>query len=135
MKNFTLTDPPIDKDDREAWMTHAAGHIIFEQMRRYAVQRIPKDTDDATREKIITGIDDAIYAYTMLLDGVFSPFSNKQYEVSIDTRILLTKADGEIVHALHTFDTEGMCMAYHGWKEGDFGEDPIYTKGDVAGSV
>lgn len=127
MKGYILTNPPLEERDRELWLQHAAGHIIFKQMREYAVGRIPKETDASTREKIVSGIDDAVYAYMMLLDGVFSPFDNEQYEVSIDTRILLTKKDGEIVKAINTLDGDGMCMGFHGWKEGDFGEDPIYT--------
>jgi hypothetical protein len=128
MKGNTLASPPKEERDRELWLQHAAGHIIFDKIRQYAIKRIPKEYDDSTKEKIIAGIDDALYGYMMMLDGVFQPLSNEFYEVSIDTRILLAKKDGEIVHAINTLDGDGMCMGFHGWKEGDFGEDPIYTE-------
>jgi hypothetical protein len=128
MTGYTLTNPPENERDRELWMQHAAGHIIFHNIRRYAMRKIPQDLDDATKEKIIDGIDNTIYGYMMMLDGAFEPFTNDSYEVSIDTKIVLSKNDGEIVHAIDTLEGDGMCMGYHGWMEGDFGEVPIYEE-------
>ena len=31
----------------------------------------------------------------------------------------------KVVAELELSDGDGMCMGYHGWLEGDFGEDPV----------
>lgn len=123
---FRLTEPPADERSRELWLQHAAGFILFRDMRDYAINRIAVDTDEKTREAIIKGIDDTIYGLMMVMDGVTGTLTNKEYAVSIENRILLQKK-GEIVQEINTRNGDGMCMGYHGWREGDFGEDNIYT--------
>lgn len=119
-----LSDPPKDKRSRELWMQHAAGFILFEDIRKYALNRIPSETDEITKSKILNGIDDAIYGLTMIMDGVTGILENNEYALRIETKILLEK-NGEIVQELNTQQGDGMCMGFHGWKEGDFGEQKI----------
>lgn len=47
MVKYELTDPPEDERSRELWIQHVAGFIVFKDMRNYAIQRIPEDTDDS----------------------------------------------------------------------------------------
>ena len=123
---YILTNPPEDERSRELWLQHTAGFIIFEEMRNYAIDRMANDVNIETRELIIKGIDDAIYGLMMIMDGVTGTLQNDEYSVRIESKILLER-DGEIVQEINTLTGDGMCMAFHGWKKGDFGEDDIYT--------
>ena len=40
------------------------------------------ETDNSTKEKIIKGIDDAVYGLMMMMDGVTGSLRNKEYAVS-----------------------------------------------------
>lgn len=123
---YKLTEPPADERSKELWLQHAAGFIIFQDMRKYAIDRIPEGEEETVKQKIIAGIDDAIYGLMMMMDGVTGTLSNEEYLVRIESKILLEKND-ELVQEINTLEGDGMCMGFHGWKEGDFGEDPIYT--------
>jgi hypothetical protein len=125
---FELTSPPEDERARELWLQHAAGFIVFNDMREYAIKRIPDDTDDKTREKIISGIDDAVYGLMMIMDGVTGFLRNDEYTVSIKNKIRLQRGN-EVMQEIDTLDGDGMCMGYHGWKDGDFGDDAICRNG------
>ena len=123
--HYKLTNPPIDERARELWLQHAAGLIIFEDIRKYAIEQISSDTDDKTKEKIIKGIDDAVYGLMMIMDGVTGSLKNDEYSVTIENVITLERS-GEKIQEINTFNGDGMCMGYHGWRENDFGENGIY---------
>jgi hypothetical protein len=38
--NFELADPPTDERGRALWLEHAAGFILFEDVRRYAMEKL-----------------------------------------------------------------------------------------------
>jgi hypothetical protein len=118
---YKLTNPPNEERARELWLQHAAGFILFQDMRKYAIDRIPSNTDDNTKELIIKGIDDAIYGLMMIMDGVTGCLKNDQYAVSIENIIKLER-NGETIQEINTFHGDGMCMGFHGWKENDFGD-------------
>lgn len=122
---YLLANPPEDDRSKELWLQHAAGFIIFQDMRNYALERIPITTNTETKELIIKGIDDTIYGLMMIFDGVSGTLENNQYRVRIESTILLEKNE-LIVKEINTKDGDGMCMGFHGWKEGDFGDDAIY---------
>lgn len=122
---YKLTNPPIDERSRELWLQHAAGFIIFQDMRKYAIDRIPRNADDKAKELIIKGIDDAIYGLMMIMDGVTGSLSNEDYVVTFKNMIRLEN-NGKIIQEINTFDGDGMCMGFHNWKEDDFGEDNLY---------
>lgn len=123
--HYKLTNPPINERARELWLQHATGFIIFEDIRKYAIDRIPSDTEDTTKELIIKGIDDAVYGLMMIMDRVTGNLKNDEYTVTIENIITLEK-NGEKIQEINTFNGDGMCMGYHGWKENDFGENEIY---------
>jgi|SRR5688572_26198395 len=122
---FKLTNPPGDERAKELWLQHAAGFIIFQDMRQYAIDRIPGNTDDEIKKLILNGIDDAVYGLMMIMDGVAGNLANDEYAVTVENVIRLRRK-GETIQEMNTFDGDGMCMAFHGWKENDFGEDEIY---------
>ena len=122
---FELTNPPQDERARELWLQHAAGFILFQDMRNYAIDKIPEEVDELTKEKVIAGIDDTIYGLMMMMDGVTGSLSNEQYSVTIKQVIQLNQ-NGETVQEINTLDGDGMCMGFHGWLEGDYGEGEIF---------
>jgi len=52
----------------------------------------------------------------MIMDGVTGCLKNDQYSVSIESIIKL-KRNGETIQEINTFDGDGMCVGFHGWKE------------------
>jgi hypothetical protein len=121
-----LADPPKDSRSKEIWLQNVAGFIIFQNMRNYAIERIPRDIGEDIKEQIIKGIDDSIYGLMMIMDGVSGTLENSEYRVQIENRIVLEK-DNKIVQELNTLDGDGMCMGFHSWKQNEFGEDKIGT--------
>ena len=94
-------------------------------MRKYAIDHIPGNTDEKTKELIVKGIDDAVYGLMMIMDGVTGRLQNDRYAVFIE-RIIKLQRDGEVIQEINTFNGDGMCMGFHGWKENDFGDiEPV----------
>ncbi len=120
-----LAPPPLDERARALWIQHAAGFILFEDVRRYARDRIASSLDETAREAACKAIDDALYGLMMVVDGVTGVLENQTHAVRLDLSAHLT-ADGLPVKTLALGEEgDGMCMGYHGWREGDFGTDPI----------
>jgi hypothetical protein len=101
--SFKLTNPPIDERSKELWLQHTAGFIIFQDMRNYAIDRIPLDTNEETKEKIISGIDDSIYGLMMIMDGVTGSLENDNYSVRLENKILLEK-NNEVIMEINTLN-------------------------------
>ena len=85
--NYVLKNPPDDERDRELWMQHGAGFIVFKDMRNYAIDRIPADIDPTTRSLIIKGINDTVYGLMMIMDGVSGSLQNEDYSLRIQNKI------------------------------------------------
>lgn len=117
-----LTNPPQDERDKELWLQNAAGYILFRDMKDYAVSNIPINTNDSTKKLIIKGIEDAIYGLMMVMDGVTGTLENDNYRVRIESNIILEK-NGVGIEKINTLNGDGMCMGYHEWKDGVFGEE------------
>ncbi len=124
-----LAIPPSDERDRELWMQHGAGYIIFENIRKYAIGKIPSDIDQTQRAVHLAAIDNTLYAMMMQMDGVFDDLENKTYRLTLQTNIVLYKED-KVVEELDTLHGDGMCMGFHGWLKNDFGTDEIVTDND-----
>jgi hypothetical protein len=93
-------------------------------MKEYAISKIPNDADAKTKDKIIQGIEDAIYGLMMMMDGVVGSLQNDDYTVTIENNILLEK-NGQVIQRINTLNGDGMCMGFHDWREGKFGEDTV----------
>jgi hypothetical protein len=124
-----LIDPPTEPRARELWLQHAAGLIFFEDVRRYAMERIDPALTGEVRAAVQKGIDDALYGLMMVIDGVSGGVSNANHSVFIDFIVRLTaRGDSENRCVLSEVDLrhgDGMCMGFHGWLEGDFGKNPV----------
>jgi hypothetical protein len=129
--DYQLADPPESERARALWLQHAAGFILFEDIRRYAVDRIDPHLAPEARVAVQKGIDDAVYGLMMVIDGVTGALSNDsgRVELSIVAKHVRTdkKQDGAIMSQLDLAKGDGMCMGFHGWVSGDFGDNPVAT--------
>lgn len=120
-----LTPVPEDPRDRELWLQHAAGFILFRDVREYAIKSIDRDLSAECREVVIKGIDDAVYGLMMVLDGVTGALSNQEQSVELGASVALRdKSTGKAIVDLRLSDGDGMCMGYHYWRDGHFGDLP-----------
>jgi len=110
-------------------LQHAAGFIIFEDVRRYAMEHIDPALNGEARAAVEKGIDDAIGGLMQIIDGVTGGLSNANHTVYIDFVVRLaargrSQNDGALSE-VNLRNGDGMCMGYHGWREGDFGKHPV----------
>ena len=126
---YELADPPTESRALELWLQHAAGFILFEDVRRHALECIDPSLGENAKAAARKGIDDAVYGLMQVIDGVTGVLSNGDHAVSIDFMIrLATRRDSEgdrVIAEVDPREGDGMCMGYHGWLEGDFGASPI----------
>jgi hypothetical protein len=124
-----LVDPPTEPRARELWLQHAAGFIVFEDVRRYAAERIDPTLPENVRAAVQKGIDDAVYGLMMVIEGAVGGLSNASHTVYIDFIVRLVAGGGSdkgsVLSEVDLRQGDGMCMGYHGWIEGDFGEHPV----------
>jgi len=110
------------------WLQHAAGRIIFEDIRSYAIEKIDPTISGKARSAAMKSIDDAVYGLMMVIDGVSGGLCNSRQSVGISVTVRLkTNKTDAIAAELDLCEGDGMCMGYHGWISGDYGEDPIAT--------
>ena len=124
-----LTSSPVDEDQRELWLQHAAGAILFEDVRGYALDRMSSELSPEAKAAVRKGVNDALYGLMMLLDGVAGTLANESEQVELRVQIVRSSVEsGDVLESLDTQDGDGMCMGYHGWLEGDFGEHPPHVR-------
>ena len=130
--NLKLDECPTEARSREMWLQHAAGLIIFEDARQYAIDKIDKTLDDEVRAEIVKGIDNAIYGLMMIFDGVSGHLKGSEYSVELETSAVLSKNNENgkdiVIDQVDLKKGDGMCVGYHGWLEGDFGKDLIVSR-------
>ncbi|WP_439463612.1 hypothetical protein [Roseateles sp. NT4] len=126
---FELHEPPQGDRALELWLQHATGRILFEDVRGYAIDQIDQTLSAEAQAAAKKGIDDALYGLMMVLDGVTGALANQtqRVEVAVHARLVNLNTE-EIDVELDLKDGDGMCMGYHGWLEGDYGEDPVATR-------
>ena len=120
---FELTAPPADPGEAEVWLQHAAGFILWEDVRAYAAQRLDTSLDAKAKAAALKAVDDALYGLMMIVDGVSGRLRGGDHEVTL--RLVARLKHGAASKQLDLRDGDGMCMGYHGWREGDFGEPPV----------
>ncbi len=126
---FPLSSTPNDERGKELWLQHAAGFIIFQDVRAYALERLPQTLEPACRAVAEKAIDDAVYGLMMVIDGVSGGLRNSKYMVELGASARLREVDSDEIDTELDLASEGMCMGFHMWKEGDFGDEhPAITK-------
>ncbi|MFN0199338.1 MAG: hypothetical protein ACKVT0_21520 [Planctomycetaceae bacterium] len=123
-----LQSPPQEPRALELWLQHAAGRILFEDVRAYAADKIDPLLSAEAKVAAQKAIDDALYGVMMVLDGVTGALSNEVQQVEFAMQVRLVNRDSHYVVAqLDLGDGDGMCMGYHGWLQGDYGDTPIVS--------
>lgn len=122
----TLTSPPHGERDLELWIQHAAGLIIFEDVRESAIRQLDGNLSSEARAAALKAIDDTVYGMMEVIDGTSGWLQNEKHRVSLAVTVRLTDRDTDetIAQVNLTENGDGMCMGFHGWKEGDFGKHP-----------
>ena len=123
-RSSELADPPREPRALELWLQHAAGFILLRDAREYARQRVDPELSAGARKAALKAIDDTIYGFMMIADGVTGALRSKMESVSVRVSVVLQRGD-RVVSELDLADGDGACMAFHGWLKGDFGSDPI----------
>ena len=90
---FVLGLPPSSQRRRELWLQHAAGFILFEDVRNYAIERLDRALDATARAAALKAIDDAVYGLMMVIDGVSGGLGNAEH--LCDVRHTADLDDGE----------------------------------------
>lgn len=118
--NTPLANPPEDPRRRELWLQHVAGHILMEDVRGAGLEKARAGEPSAV------AVDGAVYGLMQVVDGVTGAMHNDEWEVSVRVRVeLRRRGDEAVVGAIDLDEGDGFCTGYHGWVEGDFGQDPI----------
>lgn len=123
-RSFAPARPPEEPSSRELWLQHAAGFILFEKVRAAGLATLGPHASEEARAAVKTAVNNTIYALMMQVDGVADGLRGSEYEVELTFGVQLTK-DGTVVDSVDLREGDGFCMGYHGWIEGDFGEDPV----------
>jgi hypothetical protein len=126
---YDLVQPPTTEQRRDLWLQHAAGFVLFQDVREYAIDKIDPSLSPDARTAALKGIDDAVYGLMMVLDGISRTLSNSTFAVRLKVAAqLLQRApsgDGNLIAEVDLAEGDGMCVGYHGWLKGEFGEDQI----------
>ena len=118
---------PAKKRKRELIVEHWFGRDLMASARDYAWERISPTASRKARNLAQKAALDAIYGVMMLLDGVTSTRIDASHAVQyllLGRVIELNKPDGADVLEQYEIAPggDGLCMGFHGWVEGDFGE-------------
>ena len=119
----TLSPPPEEERQLQLWMQHAAGFIVFEDVRKYAQDGLDSSLSNEARHAALKAIDDAVYGMMMVFDGISGGLQNQEHRVHLEAAVELTDLKtNELISKMKLADGDGMCMGFHGWCEGDFGK-------------
>ena len=122
--NLRLAEPPLDPRQRQLWLQHAAGLILFEDVRSYALDQLNESLSDSERAVAKSAIDHSLYGLMQVIDGVTGGLRREHWSVDMGFNVCLHH-DGQLATSLDLIAGDGMCMGYHGWIAGDFGSVPV----------
>jgi hypothetical protein len=123
-RTLELAEPPTERRSRELWMQHAAGLLLFERVRAAGLASIDPGAAEETRAAATLAVDSAMYALMMLIDGASGGLKGQGRAVDLTFGVELVEGH-RVVTKLDLRAGDGMCMGYHSWTAGDFGEDPV----------
>ena len=125
---YTLAEPPSDPRSLELWLQHAAGFILFQDMREYAIRHLDSGLATEAEAAARQAIDDTVGGLMQILDGVTGRLKNDSKCISLRVKVELTDLEsGELLSEVDLAHGDGMCMGYHGWLAGDFGKNSLVT--------
>ena len=128
-----IKPPPADARARALWLQHAAGWIVFRDVRQRALSRIDPQLPVAAQAAARQAVDDTVYALMQCMDGVSGQLDGPNFSLELRTHIALLDEDGNVAQTLDLRDGDGMCMGFHGWVAGDFGADLLASSPGIEG--
>ena len=126
-REFRLAKPPSEERALELWMQHAAGLIFFEKVRAAGLATIEPGAPDEIRTAVELAVDATAYALMMQIDGVSGGLRGGGHELELSFGVQLARGES-VVGKLDLREGDGMCMGFHSWVEGNFGEDAVVAR-------
>jgi hypothetical protein len=105
-------------------MQHAAGFILFEKVRASGLATLDKDASHVVKEAVELAVDATMYALMMLIDGVSGGLGGSDQQLNLRFGFELNKKESTVAE-VDLRNSDGMCMGFHMWCDGDFGEVAI----------
>jgi hypothetical protein len=105
-------------------MQHAAGFILFEKVRASGLATLDEDASDDVRAAVELAVDATMYALMMQIDGVSGGLRGADRELELRFGVGLRKNNTMLAEA-DLRNGDGMCIGFHMWCDGDFGEAAI----------
>lgn len=90
---YELAEPPSQPRRRQLWLQHAAGFLLFQDVREYARERIDRNLSSEARDAAQKGIDDAVYGLMMVLDGVSGALQSSRMGVGLSVSARLVQRE------------------------------------------
>jgi hypothetical protein len=122
--DLELAEPPKGERAFELWVQHAAGRILFERVRAAGLASIDPTRSAEARHEAERAVDATMYALMMLVDGASGGIANAERGIALRLVVDVIERD-RTAYSLDLSKGDGMCMGFHGWREGDFGDAPI----------
>jgi hypothetical protein len=123
-RDFTLAPPPTEPRALELWMQHAAGFILFERVRAAGLATLAAVAPNDVRAAVELAVDAMLYALMKQIDGVSDGLRGSGHEIDLTFGVTLRHGEATI-SAVDLRKGDGMCMGFHGWADGDFGDDAV----------
>lgn len=123
METVPFSKWPTDPHARWIQAGHTFGRHLMAAARDYAFERIAKKAPPEVREAAEKAALDAIYGMMMLLEGVADSRIDESYVVqyALFARVLKGNQPNPVEQFELAPDGDGLCMGYHFWITGDFG--------------
>lgn len=126
-REFSLANPPAEPRMLELWLQHGAGFIFFERVRAAGLATLAPDAPEAIRAAVELAVDATTYALMMQIDGVSGGLRGAEAQIALTFGVDLLKNDA-VVATVDLRNGDGMCMGFHSWVDGDFGDDAVVQK-------
>lgn len=124
-REFELGPPPSGLGAQEIWMQHAVGFILFERVRAAGLATLDPTAPSAVRTAVELAVDAATYALMMQIDGVSGGLSGPRTSIELTFGVEMRSEDDAVLSKVDLREGDGMCMGFHSWVEGEFGEHPV----------
>lgn len=114
-----------DAHARLIYVSNVFGRVYFRAARDPFRDRV-RSLPPPLRPEMEELLDGALYAVLQVLDGVTDHVGNDNLKVEfVLSARLRDKANRSVVDEIELGPNgEGLCMGFHGWVEGDFGDTP-----------
>ncbi len=122
--DLPMAAPPSDPDALELWLQNAAGLLLFKRVRAAGLATMDQDAPEVVKASVELAVDATVYALMMQIDGVSGGLTGEAGELDLTYTVKLT-ADDALIAEVDLRNGDGMCMGFHAWCDGDFGDNPI----------